>query len=165
VRAAGQFEFVKPHEGTMVDKDARLKAGELLRHLVSGQITNDQFEERFPGRCDDVALTELQSEAWFLYDDLREYRLAGKDRLSSESRRQIARWVLFLHTDLEYEWPVRSLSTALLLTIGNLCTLGLVGHRWRSGFRRHGDIDVWPFIRRSDYDAALANPPLLAQAV
>src|SRR5512143_2868744 len=119
----------------MVDRIARLRAGELLRHFAAGQISNDEFEDSFPSRSLDAAVQELRSEAWFLYDDLREYRLAGKDRLSSEMRHQIARWVLFLHTELEYEWPVRTLPATLLLTVANFCTVGLVGYLWRSRFR------------------------------
>jgi len=111
----------------MVDKDARRQAGELLRHFVAGQITNDQFEDRFPRRSDDAAVTEVASAAWFLYDDLRRHRLVGKDRLSSEARRQVVIWVLFLHTDLEYEWPVRSWLASFLLTVANFLTVGLVG--------------------------------------
>lgn len=147
----------------MVDKDARRQAGELLRHFAAGQITNDEFEDRVPCQSDDRAVTELRSEVWYLYDDLREYRLAGKDRLSAETRRAVATWVLFLRTELEYEWSVRSLSSKLLLRFGNFCTFGVIGKLWRPRFRRYGEIDVWPFIRRSDYETALENSSLLGR--
>ena len=32
----------------MVDRKARDKFAELLRHLATGQITNDEFEDRAP---------------------------------------------------------------------------------------------------------------------
>jgi hypothetical protein len=35
---------------------------ELLRHLVSGQITNDEFEDRLPEGSPDRAVTEIASE-------------------------------------------------------------------------------------------------------
>lgn len=149
----------------MVDKRARLQAGELLRHYAAGQITNDQFEDHFPAGCPDVAVREVRSAAWYLYDDLRQSRFVGTDRLSTDARREIARWVVFLHTNLEYEWPVRRRLTTSVLTVANLFTLGLAGRLLRSRFRRHGDFDVWPFIRRADYDNALATPRLLGRAV
>jgi hypothetical protein len=149
----------------MVDKDARRRAAELLRHFVAGQITNDEFENRFPSQCNDAAVNELRSEAWYLYDDLRQYRLVGKDRLSPERRHDVGRWVLFLRTGLEYEWPVRSVANTLLLTVGSFCTFGVTGKLWKSRFSRYGEIEIWPFIRRSEYKTALANSLLLGRAV
>lgn len=89
----------------MIDRQARRRASELLRHLGAGLIANDQFEDRFPTASEDVAIDEIRSQAWFLYSDLREYRLAGKHRLAADARREVARWILFLQSDLEYEWP------------------------------------------------------------
>lgn len=147
----------------MVDKNARREAGELLRHFAAGQITNNEFEDRFPRRCDDLAVSELRAQAWYLYSDLRAYRLVGKDRLSAETRRAVGRWVLFLRTDLEYEWPVRTLSSAVLLTFANFCTFGIVGRLCRSRFARYGEIDAWPFLRRSDYATALESSSLIGR--
>ena len=149
----------------MIDRNARRQAGALLRHLAAGRLTNDEFEDRFPFPSGDTAVNELRCAAWYLYDDRREYRLVGKDRLSAEARREVARWVLFLLTALEYEWPVRSRWTTVLLAIGNFCTLGIIGTLWRSRCHRRGDIGVWPFIRRPDYEAALAASGLLRRAV
>jgi hypothetical protein len=40
-------------------------------------------------------------------------------------------------------------------------TLGLVARRAQRTFERRGDITVWPFLRRTDYEAALRRPPCL----
>jgi hypothetical protein len=142
----------------MIDRPSRRAVGELLRHLAAGQITNDQFAERLPRRSDDVAIAEIRHQAWFLYSDLREYRFTGKDRLSDEHRRDVARWILFLQSDLEYEWPRMSAPLSALLFVANLVTLGWAGRAVVRRFKQHGAFDVWPFISRSEYEAALSEP-------
>jgi hypothetical protein len=88
---------------SMIDHDARGRVSELLRHLVSGQITNDGFEAALPEGSADRAVREVSSEAWYLCGDLREHRLVGKERLAPEARIHVARTILFLQSDLEYE--------------------------------------------------------------
>jgi hypothetical protein len=142
----------------MIDAGSRRTVAELLRHLAAGQITNDQSEDRLPCDSADAAVAQIRQQAWFLYGDLREYRFVGRDRLSNEHRREVARWIVFLQSDLEYEWPRMSTVTSALLFIANLCTLGWAGRVIAARFRRHGNLEVWPFIRRSQYDAALRKP-------
>jgi len=149
----------------MIDRVSRRAAGEGLRQLAAGLITNDQFEDRLPRSSGDVAIAEIRHQAWFLYSDLREYRFVGTDRLSAEHRREVARWILFLQSDLEYEWPRMSGPISALLFVANLCTVGRLGRGVARHFKRHGDFDVWPFIRRSQYEAALAEPQYLRGAV
>ncbi len=73
-----------------VDTPARRKLAELLRHLVSGVITNDEFEDRL-SLCRDAAVVAVYEQAWLLYDDLHEHRLTGKWRVPEEARPVIAR--------------------------------------------------------------------------
>src|SRR5687768_13069691 len=89
----------------MIDRDARNKLAASLRHLVSGQITNDQFEDAAIVESDDAIIVAIQWQAWLLYSDLREYKLTGSDAVSKSDRRIVSRFILFLHSDLEYEWP------------------------------------------------------------
>ena len=145
----------------MVDRNARRQAAELLRHLVTGRISNDEFEDRFPVRCNDAAVSELRSEAWYLYDDLREYRLVGPDRLTFGARRKVAAWILFFTPSLTTSGRFDPRSNAVLITLANLCSFGLVGKSSRARFHRRGDIEVWPFIRRSDYERRIDYPPAL----
>ena len=134
---------------------------------MAGQITNDEFEDRLLplGSADPAVWEVFSSGAWCLYSDLREYRLTGKYRLPKEARREVTRWILFLKTDLEYEWPRLGRLRRLLLLLGNVFSVGVLGIAYRKYFRRFGDWDVWPFLRRSDYDVALKQPPYFTGAL
>src|SRR5262249_51708423 len=149
----------------MIDRDGRSQLAELLRHLVAGQITNDEFEDRLPVGSSDRAVNEVSQEAWYLYSDLYEHHLTGADRVPEEVRRHVARWILFLHSDLEFEWPEWSFGQRLLSSAARLLTFGVLGHEGHRRYERAGDIAVWPFLRQSDYEVALANPPYLRGAV
>ena len=106
----------------------------------------------------------LDEGAWFLYDDLREHRLTGRYKLSPAARQSVARWILFLEGDLEYEWPVVPLVARFALLPFNLVTMGFVGRMVQRYASRGGDAEVWPFRRRTDYQAALKRPPYLGGA-
>jgi hypothetical protein len=145
----------------MIDPESRRRVAELLRHYLAGLITNDELDERLPRRSKDAAVSEVVWASWFLYDDIRKpYKLVGKDRVSREARRTVGRWVLFLVTDLEYEFFVPSAAMSLAFTFANLCTLGLLGWAWRRRYR--DEVVHWPFFRQTDYDRALSSPKLLA---
>jgi len=147
----------------MIDRNARNQLAESIRALASGCISNDDFEDmRLPHSNKDAAIYAIYSNgAWFLYSDLEEQWLIGKRRLSKATKAHIARWVLFLKTDLPYEWPVPAFMQKLGFLAANLITLGIARHTLERRFRANGDIDVWPFIRRSDYEAALRKPAYL----
>ena len=146
----------------MIDRDGRTRLGEMLRHLASGVVTNFQFEDRAPGRSKDMAIREIRDATWFFYSDVREHRLSGPDRLTPETKSAIARCVLFLQTDLEYEYPVMSRGKLLGRFLAGICTLGLAPYllRWRKEPEEH-----WPFLRLADLEAARSNPRILAAPV
>ena len=145
----------------MIDRDARNNLAESLRHLVSGRITNDQFEEAaWWVESDDAAVDAVKWQAWQLYSDLREHRLTGRDAVSESDRRIVARFILFLHSDLEYEWPRHPLEGLRRLLVSVL-SLGMIPRRVDKKWEASGDIDVWPFIRSADYEEALNKPKLL----
>lgn len=146
-----------------IDTPSRRAAAELVRQLASGRLTNDGFEAQWPDSSD-RALSAVREAAWFLYSDLRAYRLTGADRLPFPIRRQAARWVLFLHSDLPYEWPVASRAEKLARSIAGLLTLGVATRLWKTALQVAEDADVWPFFRRVDYRRALRTPPLLRLA-
>ena len=146
----------------MIDREARTATAELLRHFMAGLITNDELQDRLPRRSGDPAVREVGKASWYLYSDLREYRLVGKDKASPAVRAVVARWIAFLHTDREYEFPVVSTLSRLGYTVLNLATVGIAGAIWR---RRHrAEIENWPFARPSDLADALKSPRLLAGA-
>jgi hypothetical protein len=146
----------------MVDPAARKALGLSLRRLFSARITNEQFEDELPSTVwssPDAAVRAIRWAAWLLYDDLHEHRLDGAHALGPLGRRHVARWILFLKSDEEYEWPEIPWWLGALLLVPSLLTFGLAGRalsRWRD---RAGDRDVWPFMRRSELERAIAAWP------
>lgn len=146
----------------MVDREARDILAEQLRHLISCQITNDEFE-RAVEWSRDQAVTAVYGMAWRLYDDLHEHRMTGLHHIPRNGRREIARWILFLQSDRVYEWPrynfVHTVNSPL-----NLITFGWWDRRRARCFaelQAAGDWDVWPFLRRDDFEDARSDPHLL----
>jgi hypothetical protein len=146
-----------------IDRAARNQLAEAIRALAAGLITNDQFEDkRMPYSNTDPAINEVYSKgAWCLYSDLQEYRLKGRHKLDEQTKKNVARWVVFLKTDLPYEWPVPTPRESLLRFFANLLTLGMANRRHIAELKRQGDAEVWPFIRRCDFEAALKEPKYL----
>ena len=149
----------------MTDKRDREKLAEALRHLATGQITNRAYEGRTEPRSSDIAVREIWRAAWGMYSDVRTHRLTGKNALTAETKEAVARCILFLHSDLPWEWPTRSFAEGLQFAAANICTLGLFGLREERRYRAAGDFSVWPFFRRPDYEAALRAPRLLNRAI
>jgi hypothetical protein len=150
----------------MIDRPARRRLAELLRHLVAGRISNDEFEDAIPHDSADVAIREVfNNGAWFLYDDLHEHRLIGRYHLNRSDWNEVARWVLFLETDLEYEWPVQPMWKRLGLAVATLVTLGLLAVIMRRRNSQIAELAAWPFRTPAAYQAALRRPPYLNGAV
>jgi len=145
----------------MADTQARNKLAGLIQRLTAGLITNDQFEVRIPVSTDPAVHEVYFSGVWGLYSDLYEYRLVGKDRVQREARRVLARYILFLKSGFEYEWPRQSGWQFLLSFAAALLSLGLSKRWYRKAFAKAGDIEVWPFIHQRDFEAALRRPPYL----
>lgn len=197
----------------MVDVATRQSLSQNLRRLVTGRITNDQFDDVFYDQYNhssDRAVAEVSSFCYSLYssDLLLPYRLRGPYSVSTETRSAAASCVLFLRSGLEYEWPpfpdslgirvLAGLATSLgipagiaLLLIGMtmfadgwdnvvgsyailgalllvsssaFCFLwpGLLNNDWQA-FYQAGDYDVWPFLRRQDFEHAQVSSHLLGR--
>jgi hypothetical protein len=148
----------------MIDRDARNKLAETLRHLLSGQITNDQFETAALIESDDPIIDAVVDQAWFLYSDWYEHKLTGSHALSKSDRQTVSQFILFLHSELEYEWPRHPLGEgikAIARPLLYLLSFGLIPLYIDNKWKTSGDFDVWPFIRRRDYEEALNNPKFL----
>ena len=145
----------------MIDRSARDEYAQLLRHFAAGRVVNLDYEKA----CDeflkssDSAIGEIYDAMWPAYCDMRRHKMSGDWTLNQEERRTVARWVLFLHSSLEYEYPVETLGSRLL----NILTLG-IWRRLRTPIGPTGEQDIWPFFRRPDYEAQLGQPRLLAGA-
>ena len=176
-----------------VDREARDRVAVDLRRLVTGRMINVEFDDRYYRRwkeSQDLAVSEIAKFAWGLYGSDRSYRLKGRHAVAPEAKRAAARAILFLHTNLEYQWPVQPeiklrwlllpgcylvlwiaalwgsfvsrLSGAWGIVFMGLAAVPvvfwLVGRsrfrKERTLFNRSGDVDVWPFISRADFERA-----------
>jgi hypothetical protein len=145
----------------MIDPQARSTLAEATRALVAGRITNYQFDDRIP-KSPDAAVREIYNKGlWLLYCDLRQYRLAGTDRLKAQERSMAARCVLFLKSNLSYDWPVLSGPSSVLLAVLNLLTFGIAGRAYSNRACAGRDIAYWPFVSAAQYSDALQSPPYL----
>jgi hypothetical protein len=149
----------------LIDRASRDALAELARHFVAGRITNRELEDRLP-RSNDCAIREIWWNAlWGLYDDFHKHRLVGRYYIPRNSRADLARCVLFLKTDLEYEWTPYPPEPRILTGLLSVLTLGVANRIMARSWRRQGDSNVWPFLRDVDYRAALERPPYLACAI
>lgn len=89
----------------MIDRDSRNTLAENLAALAEGTITNDQFLQSRPETGHDRAVDEIWRFGDSLYSDIAPYRLVGRNALSDDVRNVVQRCILFLQSDLEYEWP------------------------------------------------------------
>jgi hypothetical protein len=177
---------------TMVNKERRKKLALHLRHLSVGLISNDAFESAgmedvsdgwLPEQyyCsklaksgnDDPIIKPMLELCWGLYDDTRNHNLVKSDALTKEALKIIARCILFLQSDKEYEWPYLNLNNPLLrFSLKDLILSVLtLGHHYRTKREEHiisyyewqksGDYGVWPFLREKDYQDQLTKQPFL----
>lgn len=152
----------------MIDAQARSKLAEASRWLVTGLITNFQYDDRVLDDAQiwasrDPAVREIHNKGfWLMYDDLRQNRFKDKDRLSPQTRGAAARCVLFLKSDASYGWPVLSHPASLGLTVLNLVTLGFASLVYSARARRGRDIAYWPFTSQEQYNKALQSPVYLS---
>ena len=88
----------------MIDRASRDALAELARHFLAGRITNRELENSLPSSRDRAIRQIWWNALWGLYDDFHEHRLVGRYYIPRDSRADLARCILFLKTDLEYEW-------------------------------------------------------------
>lgn len=80
--------------------------------------------------------------------------------VSQSDKQKIARIMLFLYSDLEYEWPKHPL-TGLKRFATTVFSFGLLPRYFDKRWKSSGDFEIWPFIRRSDFERCKDNPDLL----
>jgi len=173
----------------MVDKERRRKLAFHLRHFATGLIRTDEFEDKLgddvsfgwapeqyyrlkQAKTGDPVISPMLEMGWCLYGD-GVHRLSGTYRLKDETQKHIARWILFLHSDLEYEWPCISMVNCavrfsfmegliVLLTLGwYYLTKNAESEKEFERFKTAGDYDYWPFISKEQYEEQLKKPPFL----
>ena len=147
----------------MTDREYRTGAARLVKMFRDGEITNDQFEDRFGRlacRRGDRALKAIRTAIWTTYSDLREHKLGERGELSAQDRLWFDRIVLFLQSDLPYLWE-RNDFVGLPLLSGALRWLlrtakRLVGSTpdkvgLRAGPDTEQERSVWPFQSDEDF--------------
>jgi hypothetical protein len=141
----------------VIDRVARNRAALALRRFAADRITNDDFESEYPASTPDDGVRRVAERAWSLYDDYRAHLLGSNPQL----RREITRWVLFLHSDEEYRWPRYSFIQIRLPALLNLLTGTWFNRRQDARFKafaRAGDFTVWPFLDADGYERAKTRP-------
>ena len=143
-----------------MDRKARDIVAEVLRHFISGQITNFDFEDKIPITKDPV-IWAIEDCVWCFYDDFTKHKMKGNWALPQESKLQMARWLVFLYSNEEYMWPKISYPGLRPVEYGFLAKL-FNKHKAQEIFMGTGDYSVWPFISKATYNNAKQNPVLLA---
>jgi hypothetical protein len=136
----------------MIDRERRSLASTLIRKLLIGQLTVDDFDDQFPKKSVDRALGAIYEQLWFYWDDRRSYSVAAQE-MPQEVKDLFRRCIAFLDSDLEYEWPQipRAPFVTILLRLTGFDRLA--ERRADSEFRQiasTGDFRVWPFAHEQD---------------
>lgn len=94
-----------------------------------------------------------------------------KYKLSDEEMKEVARIILFLHSEQEYQWDYFKASIPVITfkdIIKNFLTLGKHSKNLRLKreeefelFKQTGDFEFWPFKTRLDFENALKKYPFL----
>jgi hypothetical protein len=147
----------------MIDRAARRQAAETIRRFVNGQITNKEFLRRYPNSKEDPAIWALDDTVWCLYDDILIHKLSGKYALTKEFKSEVSRWLLFLYSDAEYQWPKIG-KPGFRQAQSWVCRALPFARRRFKRFRDAGDYSVWPFLRWEDFEEARRKPVLLGRS-
>lgn len=176
----------------MIDKERRKKLAYHLRHLSIGSITNDEFEDHIiddvafgwlpeqyyrakEAKFDDAIIKPILESCWSLYSDLKEHKLKGLYKLDEKQLKDIARFILFLHSNSEYEWPYVDPTNPLIRFSFKDIILSIItfGQHYKDKrierekefveMQKIGDYDYWPFISKKQYEEQLKHQPFLSE--
>lgn len=146
----------------MIDRAARNQLAEQMRHFVTGLTDNFAYDDRvFSIQSNDAVVISIRHEMWFVYDDLSRHKLKGKWALSEQDKATILRCILFLKFDIQYRWPEKPRKN-FLKTLLRFLTLGLVSNHPDRQWEANGEIEVWPFLKVEEFNAAKQKPVYLA---
>lgn len=150
-----------------MNRNQRNILAENLRHYLSGTITNFEFMDRiepiYP--TNDKGIRAIESEFWFCYDDLREHKNRGKDKLTDETEKHIKRFILFLKSDNEYEWNDQKFPNPIKWLL-NLMTFGIYPKKTKENESENielGDERVWPFFRQTEFEKEINQPKYMSE--
>jgi hypothetical protein len=92
---------------------------------------------------------------WLGYSDVREPALSGTYPLTLENRAVYERCLLFLKSDLEFQWPPSDfkLRYGLLRVLG----FGRALKRREDPEMSIGEKEFWPFLKKVDYEKTVQS--------
>lgn len=140
----------------MIDRSARDRAIACIRAFLAGKLTERELHGLYPKTSTDRAVTAIYGNGVNLLESgTGRALLADEKRQSQDVRRQAARWILFLKSDLEYEWPQWPPVHPILFATLAFFTLGHSSTVMRERYIRSGELGLWPFIRDADVESAV----------
>jgi hypothetical protein len=152
----------------MIDRLKRDEAASLIARFASGEIDSDDLESDWPTCKEDRALDAVGSMLWLHYDDHTPRRIDGKNAASSEELLLFSRYQAYLKTDLPYDWPednfvrIEGLGALVPLSLGLLRPIDRIiksrNAKIDAAMEAHGDLSVWPFTSRSQWDGEPIDP-------
>jgi hypothetical protein len=146
----------------MIDRRARNRLAEEIRHFVECFTDNFQFDDAaWEIETKDRGVTEIYEAMWLTYDDLTRHKMDGAHALSYEQLTIVKRAIVFLKSDCEYKWPSRPLYYRVARPLLWVISLGIVTKRLDKHFHGNGDDEAWPFFKIEDYQTALKSPSYL----
>ena len=146
----------------MIDRQARDKLAEEIRHFVECFTDNFQFDDAaWEIETKDRGVTEIYEAMWLTYDDLTRHKMDGVHALSKEQIAVVKRALVFLKSDCEYKWQNWPLYYRVARPLLWLFSFGVVTKRLDLYFHGNGDDYAWPFFTVADYQVALKSPRYL----
>ena len=145
-----------------MNRNHRNILAENLRHYLSGTITNFEFMERIKpiSWTEDKGVRAIENQFWFCYDDLREHKNIGKNKLTDETENHIKRFILFLKSNNEYEWKDPKFPNPFKWLL-NLFTFGIYikkDNEIEMIDVEIGNENVWPFFRETELKKEISEP-------
>ena len=149
----------------MIDRSARNAIAEATRHYLAGLSTNFVFDDTiFDLKSSDSSIRAIRTQLWLIYDDLQEHRHEGKWVLSENQRDTVLRIILFLKSDIEYQWPTLPSWYTVTRPIIYLLTFSFGPKTLDQIFERKDNENVWPFHNLEEIRVAKNEPKYLASA-
>ncbi len=149
----------------MIDRDARNRLAEAIRHFVAGFKDNFELDDSvWSIRTKDAGIVRIRQEMWYVYDDIRRHELKGEWALSEQQKENISRFILFLKSNVEYRWPQKHWEVPLARLLFGVFTFGLLPKYLDRKWKENGTWEVWPFLTASEFNEAKQKPVYLANA-
>ncbi len=139
----------------MVDPDARAKLAQLLEQYTTGQISNFSFEDNIPS-SDDLVIHAIYHSMWCFYEDFTEHTASERHAFPSKIKGEFSRWILFLESHEEYEWPDFTYPGVRPIEHGFISRI-LGNAKKEEKFMQYGEYSVWPFVTSQSFIRAKEN--------